>query len=100
MASLLKAQQAAVQTVERGFETRRASPNLAAATDQARSVAFSTLEQLAEGSSVVIVDAFGIVRERAPGQAQKALQLLGEQTQLGGERWPGRLIRAGLKAID
>lgn len=99
-ASLLEDQQAATETVERGFETRRASPDLAAATDRARTAAFSTLEQLAEGSSVVIVDAFGIVTDRAPDRAQEALQLLGEHAQLGGEQWPGRLIRAGLKAID
>ena len=100
-ASLLETQQGAAETVERGFETRRASPDLAAATDRARTVAFSTLERLAEGSSVVIIDAFGIVSDRAPGRAQEALQLLGEQApQLGGEQWPGRLIRAGLKAID
>jgi hypothetical protein len=99
-ASLLETQQAAAETVERGFETRRASPDLAAAADRARTVAFSTLEQLAERSSVVIVDAFGIVRDRAPDRAQEALQLLGEQAQLGGEQRRGRLIRAGLKAID
>ena len=100
VASLLEAQQAAAETVERGFETRASSTDLAAATDRARTVAFSTLEGLAEESSVVIVDAFGIIRDRAPDKAQEAMELLGEQAQLADERWPGRLVRAGLRAID